>query len=104
MEVEVKIKNALNNVKAWQRVPTSLDGIFLVKTPVKGGKETILVEINPKDEKENLIKRRGLFLKSINELDKFKQAMNEQKLEELIKAIENISGAKEIKKIETVHI
>lgn len=104
MEVEEKIKNALSNVKAWQRVPTSLDGIFLVKTPVKGGKETMLVEINPKDEKGNFIKRRGLFLKSINELDKFKQALDENKLEEVIKAIENITGAKEMKKIETVDL
>lgn len=104
MELEVKIKNALSNVKAWQRVPTSLDGIFLVKTPVKGGKETILLEINPKDEKGNLIKRRGLFLKSINELDKFQQALDEHKLKDVIKAIENITGAKEMKKIETVDL
>ena len=40
--MEEKIKKALNGVKAWQRIPTSLNGIFLVKTPAKSGKETIL--------------------------------------------------------------
>jgi len=39
VEMEVKIKEALNGVKAWQRIPTSLSGIFLVKTPAKAGKE-----------------------------------------------------------------
>jgi hypothetical protein len=44
--IQLKIKEALNDVNAWQRVPTSINGIYLVKTPQKAGKETILVEIN----------------------------------------------------------
>jgi hypothetical protein len=43
----------------------------LVKTPEKAGKETFLVEINPEDKHGNLIKRRGLFLKSLIELEQF---------------------------------
>jgi len=57
--IELKIKEALNDVDAWQRVPTSLNGIFLVKTPQKADKETILVEINPKYESGKLLKRKG---------------------------------------------
>ena len=40
-EIEVRIKKALNDVKAWQRVPTSINGIFLVKTPEKAGKYSV---------------------------------------------------------------
>ena len=39
VEMEVRIKEGLNDVKAWQRVPTSLNGIYLVKTPTKAGKK-----------------------------------------------------------------
>jgi hypothetical protein len=52
-EIELKIKEALKDVYAWQMVPTSLNGIYIVKTPQKAGKETILVEINPKYEAGN---------------------------------------------------
>jgi hypothetical protein len=45
--MEDQIKKALNDVKAWQRVPTNMDGVYLVKTPSTGGKESIMVEINP---------------------------------------------------------
>ena len=57
--IELKIKEALNDVDAWQRVSTSLNGIFLVKTAQKADKETILVEINPKYESGKLLKRKG---------------------------------------------
>jgi hypothetical protein len=36
-EIEVRIKKALNDVKAWQRVPTSINGIFLVNLYLKKG-------------------------------------------------------------------
>ena len=62
--IELKIKEALNDVDAWQRVSTSLNGIFLVKTPQKADKETILVEINPKYESGKLLKRNDCSLKT----------------------------------------
>lgn len=103
-EIEEKIKKALNGVKAWQRVPTSLNGIFLVKTPAKSGKETMLVEINPNNERGNLMKRRGLFLKNTMELEKFIYILNNEKLMDVLRALENLSGVSEDKKIETIDI
>ncbi len=103
-EIEVRIKKALNGVKAWQRVPTSINGIFLVKTPEKAGKETFLVEINPEDEHGNLIKRRGLFLKSLLELEQFNNAMENGKLKEVLGALENISEVNEEEKIEPINL
>ncbi len=102
-DIELKIKEALNDVNAWQRVPTSINGIYLIKTPEKAGKETILVEINPKYEGK-LLKRRGLFLKNVSELQKFIKAINNEKLYDVLVALENISGEKEIEKIEPINI
>jgi hypothetical protein len=103
-EMEVRIKKALNGVKAWQRIPTSLNGVFLVKTPAKGGEENIMVEINPKDERGNLMKRRGLFLKNTLELEKFNDTLENHKLKVVLVALENISGVKEDDKIEPLDI
>jgi hypothetical protein len=103
-EIEVRIKKALNDVKAWQRVPTSINGIFLVKTPEKAGKKTILVEINPEDENGKLIKRRGLFLKSLSELEQFNNTMENGKLKEVLGAIENISEENEEEKIKPLNL
>ena len=103
-EMEVRIKKALNGVKAWQRIPTSLNGVFLVKTPAKGGEENIMVEINPKDERGNLMKRRGLFLKNTLELEKFNDSLENHKLKAVLVALENISGVTQDDKIEPLDI
>jgi len=102
--IELKIKEALNDVDAWQRVSTSLNGIFLVKTAQKADKETILVEINPKYESRKLLKRKGLFLKNTSELQKFINAMNNEKLYNILLALENISCEKEEEKIEPIDL
>lgn len=49
-ELENKIKDALKDVKAWQRVPTSVSGVYLVKAPGNADSDTIMVEINPLNE------------------------------------------------------
>lgn len=49
-QLETKIKDALKDVKPWQRVPTSVSGVYLVKTPADTSKESIMVEINPLNE------------------------------------------------------
>ena len=103
-EIELKIKDALKDVNAWQRVPTSLNGIYIVKTPQKAGKETILVEINPKYESGKLLKKRGLFLKNTSELQKFIEVLNNDKLYNILLALENISGEKEEENIEPIDL
>ncbi|WP_257790552.1 hypothetical protein [Methanobacterium subterraneum] len=36
-QLEIKIRETLENVKPWQRVPTSLEGVFLINTTIKDG-------------------------------------------------------------------
>ena len=76
----------------------------MVKTPEKAGKETFLVEINPEDKHGNLIKRRGLFLKSLLELEQFNNAMENGKLKDVLGALENISEVNEEEKIEPINL
>jgi hypothetical protein len=102
--LEEKIKNSLKDAKPWQRVPTSVDGVFLVKTPSSGGKETMMVEINPTDEMGNPLKRRGVFLRKKSDLQGFLEVMENEKLKELLEALESISGVSGEKPIKPVEI
>lgn len=90
-QLEKKIKEALENVEPWQRVPTSVEGAFLIKTPEKGSIKTIMVEINPLDERKTPIKRRGLFLRQSLELEKFMEVLQNERITELLKAVEDMS-------------
>ena len=96
-KMQEKILEALENVEPWQRVPTSVDGAFLIKTPEKGGNKTIMVEINPINERRAPIKRRGLFLRQSIELEKFLEVLENESINELLKALDDLSVKSETK-------
>ncbi|KAF5069461.1 hypothetical protein [Methanobacterium aggregans] len=103
-ELEKQIKNALNGVNPWQRVPTNVKGAFLVKTPSSKRGESFMVEINPTDANGNPIKRRGVFLKRRSELENFMEVMGNDKLKDLMDALENIQGLTPEEELKTVEI
>ncbi len=103
-ELESKIKKVLEEVKAWQRIPTSVNGVYLVKTPADGSNETIMVEINPINERGTPMKRRGLFLKNTSEFNGFGDIFGNDKVLDLLGTLENISGGEKIKEIKAVEI
>jgi hypothetical protein len=90
-------------VEPWKRIPTTVNGVFLVKTPAKGGEGNVMVEINPVDEVGNPIKRRGIFLRKRYELNRFLDVMSNDRLPEVMEALENMrksEGDGEISSIE----
>jgi len=103
-ELESKIKNALKEVKAWQRIPTSVNGVYLVKTPADGSSETVMVEINPINERGTPMKRRGLFLKNTSEFNGFGDIFGNEKVMELLGTLETIAGGEKSKEIKAVEI
>ncbi len=103
-ELENKIKEALKDVKPWQRVPTSVNGVYLVKTPADASKETIMVEINPLNERGSPMKRRGLFLKDSSEFGGFKGIFQNESVMELLSSIEEIDGREKKAEIKAIEI
>jgi hypothetical protein len=101
-QMEEKILEALENVEPWQRVPTSVDGAFLVKTPEKGGNKTIMVEINPLTERRTPMKRRGLFLRQSIELEKFLEVLQKESITELLRALDEMSLNSVVKTSESI--
>jgi hypothetical protein len=103
-QLEKKIIEAVKNVEPWQRVPTSLEGVFLVQTPAKGSNGTIMLEINPLNERGTPMKRRGIFLRKSVELERFLEVMGNEKLKEVLKALDHISGIGNSDEIGTLEI
>jgi hypothetical protein len=103
--LEEKLKEVLKNGKDWARVNTSIRGIGLLKLPTfRGYPAKLVVEINPIDELGRSTKRRGLILKSTEELETFKKLLAEDKLNSLLQNIEKICGKIETKKEEIIQL
>jgi hypothetical protein len=103
-ELEGKIKEAIKNVKAWQRVPTSVSGVYLVKAPGNADKDTIMVEINPLNERGTSMKRKGLFLKSSSEFEGFGEIFKNESVMELLSTLEGINGGSNKQEIKAIEI
>jgi hypothetical protein len=94
MSLEEKLKDFLENGKDWERIRTTINGIFILKIPkskIKDIPSRIVVELNPSDEFGNPTKKRGIILRNFEELKEFKNLINNEKLENLLKAIDNIN-------------
>jgi hypothetical protein len=79
MSLEESLRKVLQTGKDWQRIPVKgAPGIFVLKAPAARGRPaSLLVEINPVSPDGAPTKRRGL--------------ISEDRLEEIIKAIEKIN-------------
>jgi len=94
ISLEDKLRDFLEKGKDWERIRTTVKGIFILKIPKSKIKDTssrIVVELNPSDEYGNPTKRRGIILRNLEELKEFKNLVNNEKLEYLLKAIDNIN-------------
>jgi hypothetical protein len=101
MSLEESLRKVLQTGKDWQRIPVKgVPGIFVLKAPAARGRPaSLLVEINPVGPDGVPTKRRGLILRNLEELKEYKKLILEDRLEEILKAIEKInpktSGEKE---------
>lgn len=88
-----ELKSFLSSGREWARKPVaSLPGVFILKIPGSSRRPaTLALEINPVDEFGNPTKRRGLIIRSAEELESFRLLINEGKVDELAKIIDNVN-------------
>jgi hypothetical protein len=93
MSLEESLRKVLQTGKDWQRVPVKgAPGIFVLKAPAARGRPaSLLVEINPVGPDGAPTKRRGLILRNLEELNEYRKLISEDRLEEILKAIEKIN-------------
>lgn len=85
--------------ETWQRIPTNVEGVNIVKAPENNNKQNVFVEILPVSD-GIVIKRKGIYIKNSEELKAFKNVMMNPKVEELTDIISSYYNIRKVPKIE----
>jgi len=94
---EEKLSSFLKAGQDWGRLKTSVPGIFILKMPpYKASPARLAVELNPTDEAGAPTRRRGLVLRSVEELEEYNALLKDERLSSLLRSIEGVNppGAK----------
>ncbi len=90
-ELVKKLSAFLHEGKDWERKPTNVPGVFLLKLPpYKSRPAVIAMEVNPLDISGSPTKKRGTIIRSNSELKEIIKILNNAKLEELANSVEKI--------------
>lgn len=81
--------------KNWARWRTSIPGVFVLKLPAyKRSPSRLAVELNPVNERGTPIKRRGLVLRTVTELEAFNDLYQYDKLTKLMNMLDDVNPKK----------
>ncbi|MBN1215074.1 MAG: hypothetical protein JXA99_06465 [Candidatus Lokiarchaeota archaeon] len=90
--IQSQLEDHLANAKEWEKMETPVPGVFVVKAPGTKTKPALLyLEINPLKEDGNPMKRKGLFIGSNEMYVKFYEALADDRVQRLVKEIEEIN-------------
>ena len=90
--MESRLADFLKSGKDWERRPTTVPGVFVLKLPpFRGSPTRLAVELNPVDEAGRPTRKRGVLVRSSEELAQYKKLMNEEKLASLLKSVDELS-------------
>jgi hypothetical protein len=85
----------LREAKDWERKATNVPGVFLLKLPsFKGRSASLAIEVNPIGASGAATKKRGVVVRSTNELQEINKLLSHPKLVELAKRIDDINPEK----------
>ncbi|MBS7631655.1 hypothetical protein KEJ47_08855 [Candidatus Bathyarchaeota archaeon] len=89
---ENKLRDFLSNGKDWERMKTSIPGVFVQKLPAyKSSPSRLVIEINPLDSAGAPSKRRGFIIRSIEELEQIRRIFQDDKLDKLQNILESVN-------------
>jgi hypothetical protein len=86
------LKQFLEAGKDWERRPTSIPGVFLMKLPgYRKSPSRLVAEINPVDPYGNPTKKRGLLIRSAQDLANYRELLGQEKLDGLLETLGQIN-------------
>jgi len=98
--LESKLADFLKSGKDWERKPTTVPGVFVLKMPpFRSSPARLAVELNPVDDAGRPTKKRGVLLRSSDELADYKKLIDDERLTSLLKNLDALSP-KPVKKEE----
>jgi len=92
MSGDERLSQFLKEGKDWERKPTNVAGVFLFKLPeYRGRPPTIAIEINPLNSNGTPSKKRGIVIKSLEELNSILDLVGNPKVTQLAQSIDNVN-------------
>ena len=89
---EDKLSQFLKTGPDWGRMKTTLPGLFILKFPAyRNSPARIVVELNPVDDSGNPTKKRGLVIRSSQELEEYVKLFQHDKLSSLLGSIDKVN-------------
>jgi hypothetical protein len=93
-DVNEKIAQFLRGGQNWEKKPTNVQGVYLLKLPTsKQLPSSIAIEINPTNATSGSVttRKKGIIIRDGSELEQFNQLLSNPKVVELAKKIEAIN-------------
>ncbi|MDD1656803.1 MAG: hypothetical protein LUO87_05455 [Methanomicrobiales archaeon] len=88
------LKRFLEGGTDWERLQTTVAGIGILRMPASGARlQKLAVEINPLTLRGTRMKRRGLVIRSLDELEAFRTLLNSPRLEHLVADLAAVNPA-----------
>ncbi|MHA1115909.1 MAG: hypothetical protein K9W45_07585 [Candidatus Heimdallarchaeum aukensis] len=97
MSLKERLEQFAQEMKDWETRKTSIMGVEIAKLPSKEGELNLALKIIPTDEEGKPLKRKGVFITSLEQWDSMKRIFNDEKATELIENIEKMRQKREIK-------
>ena len=92
MSIEERVAGFLKDARDWERRPTNIAGVFLLKLPSSRTRQgAVVIEINPVDATGVVTKKRGIVIRSASELNEFSRILANQKLGELARKVDEVN-------------
>ena len=89
---EERLTHFLKTGKDWERLRTSVDGVFVLKLPAyRTSPPRLAVELNPVDERGTPKRRRGLLLRFSSDLADFQGVFQVEKLAPLLQSLDAVN-------------
>ncbi len=88
-----ELEEILRDAKAWEKVKTNIAGLKICKMPPRneGGPPSLAVVINPVDEAGKRKKKNDLYIRSMNDLQEFKELICSEKTEKIVELMDEVN-------------
>ncbi len=92
MNLDERLSQLIKDAKDWERMATSVSGVFLLKLPsYKIRSASVAIEINPVDASGLPTKKRGVVIRSASELNEINSILTNPKLAVLARSIDTVN-------------
>ena len=95
MELAESLKEFVEEGQDWERKNTSVNGVSIIRLPqYKNRAASLAIDINPLGENGLPMKKKGIMIMNAAELLAFREAFKNEKLDNLINVLEDVTGRK----------